>query len=180
MIQRAESIRVMHPLFQAGEGGSTPTSALQLSVQPIESRHAGALNRLWHSRLPKVKHEMMSFCYAAEFQNIIYAVAMWGNCVARMLPRDWLELRRLAISPDAPPNTASRMLSVMTRLIRHRYPECTRLVSYQDCSAHKGVIYRAAGWIPTRLSEGGEWTRPSKYYPKVQSASPKQRWEKAL
>ncbi len=68
----------------------------------------------------------------------------------------------------------------MANLIRREFPDVVRLISYQDTEVHKGTIYKAAGWTPTTLSEGGEWTRPSQYYRKVQSAAAKQRWEKPL
>lgn len=182
---RAESIRVMYPLFQAGEGGSTPTSALQLLIERIPFERARELNRLWHSRLPRMGTGFVQnqpfLCYAATFEGFIYAAAIWSNPVARNLPqREWLELRRLAIAPDAPRNTASRMLAVMARLIRRERPEVRRLISYQDTEVHTGGIYRAAGWAATNCSNGGEWNQPGRSRPKAQSSTPKQRWEKVL
>jgi hypothetical protein len=100
---------------------------------------------------------------------------------ARNLPqREWLELRRLAHAPDAPPNTGSRMLGVMARLIRKARPWVTTLVSYSDTAVHQGTIYRAAGWRPTLASDGGEWARRKRPNPPTQSTAPKQRWEFAL
>jgi hypothetical protein len=91
----------------------------------------------------------------------------------------WLELSRLAVAPDAPPNTASRMLGWMARDIRKRFPEVIRLVSYQAIDHHTGGIYRAAGWIPTLLNDGEPWYgRPGRS--KDTCPGPKQRWEKAI
>ncbi len=179
--QRAESIRVMCPLFQAGEGGSTPTSALQLRLFPIDYEWAKQLNRLWHSRLPKLTSPACRASYGAEFGGVIYAVAVWCRPLARLLPQyEWLELQRLAIAPDAPKNTASRLLAIMARLVRDQFPEITRLISYQDTAVHTGCIYRAAGWVATNLSDGGEWSRLSRPQRKAQSSAPKRRWEKVL
>jgi hypothetical protein len=90
--------------------------------------------------------------YIAEFDGVAYAVAMWSNPVARLLPQlAWLELRRLAIADDAPKNTASRFIAWMVRDIRKRFPGVERLISYQDCESHKGTIYKASGW---RQAEG--------------------------
>lgn len=124
---RGESIRVMHPLFHTGQGGSIPTSPLQLRVERIAFSHARDLNAYWHSRLPRMGtgfiKTMPFLCFAAVFGGRAFAVAIWSNPVARNLPqRQWLELRRLAIAPDAPRFTASRMLSVMARLIRRAAP----------------------------------------------------------
>ena len=184
---RAESVRVAYPLFQAGGGGSTPTSALQLVLNVIDFADAKRLNRLWHSRLPRmgtgfVKNQPF-LCYGAEFDGRWYAAAIWSNPVARLLPQDtWLELRRLAIAPDAPRNTASRMLGVMARLIRKARAEVTTLVSYQDTEVHTGGIYRAAGWRPVTLAEASNtnWDMPGRPRPGSQSLAAKQRWEKRL
>ena len=192
-VQRGDGVRVAYPLFQVEGGGSTPTSPLDLRLYPISFDEAKALNRLWHSRLPRlgtgfVKNQPF-LCYGAEHGGHWFAVAIWSNPVARNLPQGtWLELRRLAIAPDAPRNTASRMLGVMTKLIRKARPEVVRLVSYQDTEVHTGTIYRAAGWTSTTVSGKGDWNRPNsrnlngkpRTRPKAQSEAPKQRWEKCL
>jgi hypothetical protein len=193
MTHRAEDVRVAYPLFQAEGGGSTPTSALQLRFEPIPARTAQKLNALWHSRLPIYD---TGFClnstisYGAECGGVYYAIAIWTNPVAAALPQhEWLELRRMAISDDAPKNTASRMLAFMARDIKRRFPRVIRLVSYQDCEAHAGTIYKAAGWEATALHRGGSWNRPNA---KNQNGKPrtrpdrnsatgqKQRWELGL
>lgn len=189
----AESIRAMHPLFQAGEGGSIPTSALSLHVERIPFEQSRSLNRLWHSRLPRIGDPAQIMrrapCYAAQYEGIIYAIAIWSHPVNRSLPQtEWLELRRLAIAPDAPRNTASRMLAVMARLIRRERPEVSRLISYQDTEVHTGAIYRAAGWTPTVISQWSDWSKPNsrnrsgrpRIRPESQSTAIKQRWEKNL
>lgn len=177
---RADSTRLVHPLFQEEGDGSTPISALSLRLVRVPHALARRLNRLWHSRLPRVGAGSRA-CYAAEFDGLYFAVAVWSRPVARLLPQwEWLELQRLAIAPDAPKNTASRMLAVMARLIRCDFPAVTRLISYQDTEVHTGTIYRAAGWTATAASVGGEWDRPSRPERKAQSATPKQRWEKEL
>jgi len=181
MQKRADSVRVAYPLFHTGGGGSTPTSALDLRFEVIDQQTMTALNIAWHSRLPSFKTACKCPLYCgAEFDGLWYAVAAWSQPVARLLPQDWLELRRMAIADDAPKNTATRMLGWMTRLIRKRFPGCPRLVSYQDTEVHQGTIYKAAGWIATNLSDGGEWTRPSRTRISSQTASPKQRWELQL
>ena len=183
----AESVRVARPLFQAEGGGSTPTSALQLIVDRVQFSTALALNALWHSTLPRMGTGFIEnqpfLCYAAEWDGIFYSSAIWSQPVARLLPQQTcMELRRFAITPDAPRFTASRVLSIMTRLIRLKRPEVTRLVSYQDCEAHDGTIYRAAGWHPTLKSSGGQWARdtPKRRNPPNARPGPKQRWELAI
>jgi len=131
----------------------------------IDRYKAQALNKQWHSRLPEYN---TGFClnslvsYGAEFENQYYAIAIWTNPVAAALPQhDWLELRRMAIATDAPKNTASRMLSVMRRLIKKKFPNVVKLISYQDCEVHQGTIYKASGWVIGNYHKGGSWNRPN-------------------
>jgi len=190
MNNRAESIRVMHPLFQEGEGGPTPTSALQMRVEPCPLTMAMELNAKWHSVLPKthfanLKAGFHSICYAAEFNGITYAVSIWSDPVNRSLcDGKTIELRRLAIAPDAPKNTASRMLSIMTRLLAKRFPELARAVSYQAVDVHRGTIYKAAGWTQTVFVKFTPWDRKTAgkrgRRRDPQTKSDKQRWEKEL
>lgn len=178
---RADDARIACPLFQAEYGGEVPTSALQLRIGKIDVRLALKLNRRWHSRLPELVNWQGCEAYGAECNNIYYAAAMWGQPVARMLNgRGWYELRRMAIADDAPPNTASRMLRVMRLLIAKARPDVVKLISYQDTEVHTGTIYRAAGWIIGSRSEGGEWSRPSRFREKVTTGAEKLRWEYTL
>jgi hypothetical protein len=193
---RAGGVRVAYPLFQAGGGGSTPTSALQLRLCEIALDTARALNQLWHSVLPAFPApgyfaSRRRVCFAAEYDGLWYAVAVWTSPVAANRLRDasgCLELRRLAIAPDAPCNTASRLLGVMARLIRRKFPEVSRLLSYQAVDVHDGTIYRAAGWTPATLTRFRPWlprkgSRKKKHdghRGPPQSRSDKVRWEKII
>ena len=145
-----DSIRVVHPLFQTESDGSTPISPLQLEVLECHVETACALNRHWHSRLPRIEPNNVyrsppSVCYAAIYDNIYYASAIWSAPVARGLNgKNFIELRRLAIAPDAPKNTASRMLKIMRLSIKKKFPQVVSLISYQDTEVHTGGIYAAA------------------------------------
>jgi hypothetical protein len=174
-----DSTRVVHPLFQEADGGSTPTSPLQLSIGRITMDKAKELNRLWHSRVPDfTSPPERCLAFGAEYAGTFFAAAIWSPPLARMLNHTGrYELRRLAIAPDAPPNSASRMLRVMRLLLRRLVPGLKTLISYQDTAVHAGTIYKAAGWSAVARSEGGEWSRPSRTQRPVQAASPKVRWE---
>jgi hypothetical protein len=188
----ADSVRVAYPLFQTEGGGSKPTSALQLKFGSIDQKRAISLNLIWHSRLPRFTDAMPrepAVAYGAIYDGIFYATAIWTAPIARLLNgRDWLELRRMAIADDAPANTASRMLGWMARDIQKRFPQIVRLISYQDTEVHTGTIYRAAGWEETMKSvvAGLGWNSDRKSslatqsYNKMQSVSPKVRWERAI
>src|SRR5882672_12442911 len=122
MVLSADSTRLVHSLFQEKDDGLRPISALQLIFRRCDHVTFEVLNRQWHSRLPLIGNSKGRAYYAAEFAGVRYAVAMWSNPVARLLPQQtWLELRRFAVAPDAPKFTASRMLGWMVRDIRQRF-----------------------------------------------------------
>jgi hypothetical protein len=179
MNTRGDSTRVVHPLFQEEEGGSTPTSPLQLRVGRITMERAIAMNRLWHSRLPEfTSPPERCIAFGAEYDGAFYVSAIWSPPLARMLNNTGrYELRRMAIAPDAPPNTGSRMLRVMRLLLRKMRPDLARLISYQDTGVHEGTIYKAAGWEAVRTDVGGEWIRNGRSSISAQAATPKVRWE---
>jgi hypothetical protein len=177
-----ESIRVVHPLFHEEGGGSTPTSPLQLHMGWMNVDTAIRLNETWHSRMPEFTSPPEK-CKAigAEYRGIYYAVSIWSDPVARRL--NWTgryELRRFAIAPDAPKNTASRMLRVMRLLIAQKRRDVKILMSYQDKESHLGTIYRAAGWIEvsdSAVPEEGWHSRVGRS--RTQSNADKVRWETA-
>jgi hypothetical protein len=179
MIPSGESIRVVHPLFQVEGGGSIPTSPLQLIVNRVAMETAIALNYIWHSRLPEFRHPPEKcIAFSAEYADRFYAVAIWSQPTARALNHKGMyELRRMAISDDAPRNTASRMLSVMRKLIARLRPDVQMLISYQDADVHAGTIYKAAGWEPRNVSSvsGKGWNSRSPNA--MQSKANKVRWE---
>ncbi len=191
-MNRADGVRVAQPLFQEAGGGSLPTSALQLFIESIGIRPAVELNALWHSRLPifDTGFCLNGWAYAASFEGVFYAVAIWSNPVAASLPQhEYLELRRFAIANDAPKNTASRMLAVMSRLIVKDFPKVIKMISYQDEETHAGTIYKAAGWVVGSKHKGGSWNRPNaknsngkpRTRPDLNAATgPKTRWEKDI
>lgn len=167
-----DSIRVVHPLFQAEGDGANPISPLQLTLNEAPAEIAVRLNKLWHSVLPEMnlqnlKGQKHSVCYTAEYKNRYYAVAMWTTPIAANRMKDGfdkLELRRLAIADDAPQNTASRMLKVMRALLKRKWPHIVSLVSYQAEDHHSGTIYKAAGWKVTNRAKHKPW--PTRRNPK--------------
>ena len=175
----ADDVMVAFPLFQAEYGGSIPTSALQLNIAKVTNKKAIQLNRVWHSRVPEMGNWQTCYpCFAAEFNNIYYACAMWSQPIAANRLKDGkscLELRRMAISNNSPKYTASRMLSVMTKIIKREMPHIRRLISYQDTAVHHGTIYKASGWTAVNYSKYISWAnRPGRI---DQVISPKIRWE---
>ena len=187
-MSRDDSIRVMLPLFLGADGGSIPTSSLQFHFGEISVDLAIKLVSLWHSRLPfvdksNITRTKLLWCVGAECGGKWYAVAIWTNPISPTYAhRPFLELRRMAIADDAPKNTASRMLSIMAKMIRRKFPKVTRVISYQDTDVHKGTIYAASGWTKAGTSKGGinNWTRKKRSRKDSQATGDKIRWEKNI
>jgi len=100
--------------------------------------------------------------YRAAFDGVTYAVALWNTPSARTLPPGLLELRRMAVAPDAPHCTASRFLNEMVKRIAVEFPHIERVISYQDMHVHTGTIYRAAGWQVEHVSKPRQRDRSGK------------------
>jgi hypothetical protein len=183
---RDDSIRVLHPLFQGEGGGSIPTSSLQLHVGQISVDLAIDLVGLWHSRLPVVDKSNVQrtkhlWCIGAEYDGKWYATAIWTNPISPTYATvPYLELRRFAIADDAPKNTASRLLGVMTRQIRKKFPNIERLISYQDTDVHAGTIYAASGWEKAHHGRNSDWNRAKRPRKEQVATGDKIRWEYPL
>jgi len=98
-----------------------------------------------------------------------------------------LELRRMAISSDAPKNTASRMISVTIKILRKSKPWLKKIISYQDTDVHAGTIYKASGWNIGHITKKSEirWGKLSKkgngrIRNEIIATGEKIRWEKTL
>ncbi len=171
----------MMDLFQIPR--NFPLSPKEMKVLSIGVDQAMQYNELWHSRLPKTQKGNLTrnkhfIFYGAEFKDHCFASAIWTTPVAnnRLSENEiWLELRRLAIAPDAPKFTATWMIAKMIKAIKVKHPEITKLISYQDTDVHTGTIYAASNWIKEGQSKGTDWnvTRDRKA---SQSTSDKVRW----
>ena len=71
-----------------------------------------------------------------------------------------LELTRPVLTDVCGRNSESRVLGIMARLGRRRFPEVRRLIAYSDpAHGHVGTIYAAAGWRRVGVTQAGSWAR---------------------
>jgi len=146
------------------------------------------LNKLWHSKLPNLTNWMACESYSAEYCNRFYAIAIFGPPVARALNGTaTLELRRMAIASEAPKNTASRMISVMLKILKVSKPWLKKIISYQDTDVHQGTIYKASGWQIGHITKKSEirWGKLNKdgkgrIRNEIIATGEKIRWERRL
>lgn len=134
----------------------------------------------WHSHHKPALGEVVAL--GAYVAGALVAALVISRPVAPALAREGvLEVTRLAVGPDAPDFTASRLLGAAWRVARGG--GCRRMVSYtrQD---EPGTCYRAAGWVATALVEGdththgnraGRWL-PGLYVPSTEIVD-RVRWE---
>jgi hypothetical protein len=159
-----------------------PSSPKQLVLVTTTAKVASDLNAKWHSRLPEIHWSNIvrnrNFkCYIAKFKFKTLAVAIWSSPVSQTFDLETvLELRRLAISPDAPKFTATWMLGKMVKRLKIDLPNINRLISYQDEEVHKGTIYKAGNWVATSKVPFRTWTLTRQRNPDQSQAS-KTRWE---
>jgi len=118
--------------------------------------------------------------YVAEKDDVAYAVSIWSRpCSPTLNPHPWIELRRMAIAPDAPKYTATRMLGWMVKDLRKRFPTISKAISYQDSDVHTGTIYKAAGWLHEYSSDRTRWDK-GRVRNEVVTRAEKHRWAKEL
>lgn len=74
--------------------------------------------------------------------------ASGANVVAGSTTDSWLELNRLWLDDDKPPNTGSRAIACALRLIRHQRPRVEWVQSFADERCGKlGGIYQACSFL---------------------------------
>ena len=132
----------------------------RLRVRPITQRAAFAWVGREHKHLPPPTGWL--FGVAVESDGALCHVAILSRPLARKLQDGRTAEVSRAASPKthAPtPHAASKALAALTRAaLALGY---TRLVSYTRAD-EKGTTYRAAGWRPTAITDGGEWSRSSR------------------
>jgi len=179
---------MIEPGLFAPEEREAPRSPRDFSIRSIGAPDACQLNAIWHSRFPKIDwsnvvRNRYYACYVLESKGIAFGVAIWSSPIAANRLKDGqrlLELRRLALAPECPKNTATWMLARMQEDIAQRFPEVIRLISYQDTAVHLGTIYKAANWRLANLQEEEvKWNGP-RVRNQEQSTAPKARWEMEL
>ena len=163
-----------------------PTALQECQIREIHPVIASHLVRAWHSILPHIPPSNIwrnrhAVCYALVTGGWAHAIAIYTSPVSRSLNDGaTLELRRLAIAPTCPRNTATWFMARCERRIRARWPEIVRLVSYQDTSVHHGTIYKAGGWQSVAQTRYRPWGHAKRARAPSQTTAKKIRWEKPL
>lgn len=138
--------------FQLRDGGSIPTSPLQLFVKPISKQTAAICYKKWHYLGDS--GFIHQFSYGAYYDGIIRGAISFCPPLAKNIAGLYdadnqdgvLELTRLAIEDSCPKNSESRFIAIALKLLRKQYA-VRLIITYADPSVgHTGCIYRASGF----------------------------------
>jgi hypothetical protein len=149
-------------LFPQVDGGSIPTSALQISkmrVRLTEWAVIAHILREWHYRKDWIGGSI-KFCFGLYSPEVLIGGMAFGDPRHRDKYSDdgktpCLELRRLALVDNAPKNSESFFIGWCLRWLKNE-TKYRRIVSYADISrGHVGTIYRATGFRLVGQTDGG-------------------------
>lgn len=147
-----DSSTVELPLFQEEDGGSSPTSALQLYFREIGAPTAAKAYRAWHYLGDQGFVSQINF--GAYWEGKLEGAITYGPPNAtdlagywdRHAQGDWWEIKRLVMSPLCPKNSESRFIAITTKLLR-KLATVKGIVTYaDDGQGHQGTIYKASGF----------------------------------
>ena len=128
---------------------------MNLLCVPIHSRvSVRAAVAAWHSTRRPPQGWRVAFQLRAPVESwgdlrgySVLGVSTWGRPVARAEDQvATLEHTRMALSPEAPKNSASWFIAANRRWIRNNMSSVNRLIAYVDEMDHSGVTYRADNW----------------------------------
>ena len=147
-----DSLTGQGTLFQQGDGGSTPTSPLQISAKdlvvfrvPMSVADRYSIERHYLHRT--AKNSKIAFGVRVKHEHILRGVVIWGSPVAKINQVVYMELRRMFLEDCLPKNSESRVMAICIRAIKKLFPKVKLLISYSDLSqGHRGIIYKASGW----------------------------------
>ena len=143
---------VEYPLFQLEDGGSNPTSALQLNFHKIQFNAAKNIYEKFHYL--GATPFLSSIDFGAYFNNYLVGAISYGCPNAPNLKgyfdKDnqygWFEIKRLALSDICPRNSESRFIGWSIKELK-KYYNVKGVITYADTSqGHKGTIYKASGF----------------------------------
>lgn len=141
---------------QFSEGGSIPTSPLQLKackIYPATRNEIKTFIETWHYS-KSINGIYADYCFKLVSQNNeIIGAAIFGKMAMRNQwkrfgehENDVIELRRLCCIDDTPQNIESYFIGYTLRWLK-KYTEIKTVVSYADAEYnHKGIIYKASNW----------------------------------
>lgn len=152
-IVSGDSSTVEQLTFQLTDGGSAPTSPLQLFLKLTNYETAALCYQRWHYFGDK--GFLASYNFGVYFDGVIYGAISYGIPNASQIKglyepetqSNFMELTRLALSDDLPKNSESRVIAVSLRMLKKAEPRLKGIITYADTAyGHTGIIYRASNF----------------------------------
>jgi len=151
------------------------TETTRLYIVPLTLKEANDFVAVHHRHHKPVVGHRFSIGTMDE-ANQLRGVLIAGRPVARMT--DWhTTLEVLRVATDGCRNACSVLYGAAKRIARHMGFE--RILTF-TLETELGTSLKAAGWIQTGQTGGGEWGRPSRAREIVAPITPKRRWELIL
>jgi hypothetical protein len=145
-----------------------------IEIAPCTVKAATRKVREWHRHLP----ELQGGLFAAQ------CVTQDGECVGVAVAgnpcRQWQGTGRLVISrvaTDGYQNACSKLYGALCR--------AAKALGYREVWTYTlpeepGTSLKAAGFVDMGLTDGGEWSRPSRRRNAAKRPEPKRRWVRQL
>ena len=146
----------------------------RVRVVPIVLKKAYPFVREWHRHLSPPQGAL--FAVAAESEATIVGVAIVGRPTARLAQTGWrVEVIRVATSGTY--NACSVLYGACCRAAQALgYCE----IVTKTLESESGASLRAANFTEDEMTDGGEWTRPSRQRKPAEEPGPKRRWYRRL
>lgn len=145
-----------------------------LTIAPCTVKAALAIVRQWHRHLPELQGGLFA-ARCLDEDGALVGVAVAGNP-----SRVWQASGRIVISRVATPGTDNACSCLYGAMAR-----AAKALGYREAWTYTlpeepGTSLRAAGFIDMGLTDGGEWSRPSRPRAKAVRPEPKRRWLRRL
>ena len=145
-----------------------------MKAVPLELKAANAFVERYHRHHPPVVRD--KFRVGCEVDGQLVGVVNVGRPVSRMLcDGKTLEVTRLCT--DGTKGVCSFLYSRAARIAKEMGYE--RIITY-ILDSESGTSLKAAGWHYDYMTDGGDWSRPSRPRNGTSPICPKQRWSKDL
>jgi hypothetical protein len=145
---------------------------MRAELVPISQRHAHAWFNFYHRHLSAPRGDLFRVALRTEVSSLVAVGCAGRPC--RLLQNGYTaEITRVASIAPIEVNACSRLYGALRRAgLALGY---TRFVTY-TLPSEPGTSLRAAGFEDDGLTDGGEWTRPSRARRPAEQPSPKRRW----
>lgn len=136
-------------------------SAKQIVLKPIDRKDADRIVKANHYSGKVVPNSQIHIgvFYGGKLEGAMqYGPSMDKRRVMNLVAdTEWngfLELNRMAFSPNLPRNSESRAIAISLKILKKHLPQLEWVVSFADATqCGDGAIYRASGFVLTGIKE---------------------------